>query len=74
MFIGIAGVTWVHAFRRASCWQRRDADTCTSLDHALCHMRVGGWFLAYKDITFSTILMLIFEGVSVTVIMHAGAF
>jgi len=70
MFIGIAGVTGFTHFAT----KLLDLTGVKGyLSHpwitlfALC---VGAaWLLAYMDITFSTILMLIFEGVSVTLIV-----
>src|SRR3984885_1490233 len=70
MFIGIAGVTGFTHFASKLLTQ---AGATGYLSHpsitlfALCVL--AAWFLVYKDITFSTILMLVFEGVSVTVIM-----
>jgi amino acid transporter len=70
MFIGIAGAT---GFTHFASMLLQQAGATGYLSHpyitlfAIC---VGlSWFLAFKDITFSTILMLILEGVSVTVIM-----
>src|SRR5579862_7043111 len=70
LFIGIAGVSGFTHFAT----KLLNASGATGyLSHptltlfALCV--VAAWFLAYKDITFSTILMLIFEGLSVTVIL-----
>jgi amino acid transporter len=70
MFIGIAGVTgFTHfatkllALTGASGYISHPSITL----FAFCV--VAAWFLAYKDITFSTILMLIFEGVSVALIL-----
>jgi amino acid transporter len=70
MFIGIAGVTgFTHfatkllALTSASGYLSHPAITL----FAICV--VSAWFLAYKDITFSTILMLVFEGVSVALIL-----
>jgi len=70
MFIGIAGVTgFTHfaskllAMTGASGYFSHPSITL----FAICV--ASAWFLAYKDITFSTILMLIFEGVSVAVIL-----
>ncbi|HTC93527.1 MAG TPA: APC family permease [Terriglobales bacterium] len=70
MFIGIAGVTgFTHfatkllALTSATGYLSHPSITL----FALCVL--AAWFLAYKDITFSTILMLIFEGVSVAVIL-----
>jgi amino acid transporter len=70
MFIGIAGVTGFTHFASLLLTQ---AGATGYLSHpyitlfAICVL--SSWFLAYKDITFSTVLMLILEGVSVTVIM-----
>jgi amino acid transporter len=70
MFIGIAGVTGFTHFATKLLGM---TGASGYLSHptltlfALCVL--AAWFLAYKDITFSTILMLIFEGVSVTVIL-----
>ncbi len=70
MFIGIAGVT---GFTHFASMLLTQAGATGWLSHpwitlfAVCVF--FSWFLAYKDITFSTVLMLIFEGVSVTVIM-----
>jgi len=70
MFIGIAGVT---GFTHFATKLLDMTGVSGYLSHpsitlfALCVL--AAWFLAYKDITFSTILMLVFEGVSVTVIM-----
>src|SRR5580700_8376736 len=70
MFIGIAGVTGFTHFAskllmmtNASGYLSHPAITL----FAVCVL--SAWFLAYKDITFSTILMLVFEGVSVTLIL-----
>ena len=70
LFIGIAGVTGFTHFAT----KLLDMTSASGyLSHptltlfALCVF--AAWFLAYKDITFSTILMLIFEGVSVSAIM-----
>src|ERR1700686_1917918 len=70
MFIGIAGVTgFTHfatkllALTSASGYLSHPAITL----FAICVL--AAWFLAYKDITFSTILMLVFEGVSVLLIV-----
>lgn len=70
MFIGIAGVTGFTHFAT----KLLDLTGVTGyLSHpwitlfALCV--AVAWLLAYKDITFSTILMLIFEGISVTLII-----
>src|SRR5271170_1181689 len=70
MFIGIAGVTGFTHFASKLLVM---TGATGYLSHpsltlfALCV--VAAWFLAYKDITFSTILMLIFEGLSVAVIL-----
>src|ERR1700691_5769840 len=70
MFIGIAGVT---GFTHFASMLLTQAGATGYLSHpwitlfAICVFL--SWFLAYKDITFSTLLMLILEGVSVTVIM-----
>jgi amino acid transporter len=70
MFIGIAGVT---GFTHFASMLLTQAGATGWLSHpwitlfAICV--VSSWFLAYKDITFSTVLMLILEGASVTVIM-----
>jgi amino acid transporter len=70
MFIGIAGVT---GFTHFASMLLSQAGATGWLSHpwitlfAICVF--SSWFLAYKDITFSTVLMLILEGVSVTVIM-----
>jgi amino acid transporter len=70
MFIGIAGVT---GFTHFATKLLGITGVTGYLSHpsitlfALCVL--GAWFLAYKDITFSTILMLVFEGISVTVIL-----
>jgi amino acid transporter len=70
MFIGIAGVTGFTHFATkllvlsgAKGYLSHPAITL----FALCVL--AAWFLAYKDITFSTILMLAFEGISVTLIV-----
>src|SRR5580692_3660452 len=70
MFIGIAGVTGFTHFATKLL-------TLTGATGYLSHPAItlfavcvlSAWFLAYKDITFSTILMLVFEGVSVTLIL-----
>jgi len=70
MFIGIAGVT---GFTHFATKLLAMSGAGGYLSHpsitlfAVCVL--AAWFLAYKDITFSTILMLIFEGVSVTLIL-----
>jgi amino acid transporter len=70
MFIGIAGVTGFTHFATKLIGM---TGAKGYLSHpfitlfALCV--IAALFLAYKDITFSTILMLIFEGVSVTLIL-----
>jgi amino acid transporter len=70
MFIGIAGVTGFTHFASLLLTQ---AGATGYLSHPSITLYmicvVAAWFLAYKDITFSTILMLIFEGVSVAVII-----
>jgi amino acid transporter len=70
MFIGIAGVTGFTHFASKLLTQ---AGATGYLSHPSITLFlicvVSAWFLAYKDITFSTILMLVFEGVSVAVIM-----
>jgi len=70
MFIGIAGVTGFTHFATkligltgATGYLSHPAITL----FAICVL--AAWFLAYKDITFSTILMLAFEGISVTLIV-----
>jgi len=70
MFIGIAGVTGFTHFATKLL-------VMTNVSGYLSHPAItlfavcvlSAWFLAYKDITFSTILMLAFEGVSVTLIL-----
>jgi len=70
MFIGIAGVTGFTHFATKLI-------DMTGVKGYLSHPSITlfalcvliALFLAYKDITFSTILMLIFEGVSVTLIL-----
>lgn len=70
MFIGIAGVTGFTHFATKLI-------DMTSASGYISHPTITlfavcvflSWFLAYKDITFSTILMLAFEGLSVTVIL-----
>jgi amino acid transporter len=70
LFIGIAGVT---GFTHFATKLIDMTGVSGYLSHpsitlfAIC--AVLALFLAYKDITFSTILMLIFEGVSVTLIV-----
>ena len=70
LFIGIAGVTGFTHFATkllvlsgASGYLSHPALTLFAV--CVC----AAWFLAYKDITFSTILMLVFEGLSVLVIL-----
>jgi len=70
LFIGIAGVTGFTHFATkllgltgASGYLSHPSITL----FALCVFMA--WFLAYKDITFSTILMLVFEGISVALIL-----
>lgn len=70
MFIGIAGVTGFTHFATKLL-------VITNVSGYLSHPSItlfavcalSAWFLAYKDITFSTILMLVFEGVSVMLIL-----
>jgi amino acid transporter len=70
MFIGIAGTT---GFTHFACKLLTQAGATGFMSHpyiplfAICLL--SAWFLAVKDITFSTILMLIFEGMSVAVIL-----
>ncbi|MGA2231950.1 MAG: APC family permease [Tepidisphaeraceae bacterium] len=70
MFIGIAGVT---GFTHFASMLLTQAGATGYLSHpwitlfAICVF--SSWFLAYKDITFSTLLMLFFEGISVFFIM-----
>jgi amino acid transporter len=70
MFIGIAGVTGFTHFASLLLTQ---AGATGYLSHPwitcffICV--AGAWFLAYKDITLSTVLMLALEGVSVAVII-----
>ncbi len=70
LFIGIAGIT---GFTHFASKLLTMAGATGYLSHpsitlfAIC--AVAAWFLAYKDIQFSTILMLIFEGVSVILIV-----
>lgn len=72
MFIGIAGVTGFTHFASKLLIMARGTDA-GYLSHPwitlffIC-MAVA-WFLAYMDITFSTILMLALEGLSVMVIL-----
>src|SRR5277367_2984712 len=70
MFIGIAGVSGFTHFATkllgltgASGYLSHPSITL----FAVCVL--AAWYLAYKDITFSTILMLVFEGVSVALIL-----
>jgi len=70
MFIGIAGVTGFTHFATkllgltgAGGYLSHPSITL----FAICAL--AAWFLAYKDITFSTILMLVFEGISVLLIV-----
>jgi amino acid transporter len=70
MFIGIAGVTGFTHFATKLL-------DMTSVSGYLSHPSItlfavcalSAWFLAYKDITFSTILMLVCEGLSVMLIL-----
>jgi amino acid transporter len=70
MFIGIAGTT---GFTHFACKLLTQAGATGFMSRpyiplfAICLF--SAWFLAVKDITFSTILMLIFEGLSVAVIL-----
>src|SRR3984957_19246648 len=70
MFIGIAGVT---GFTHFASMLLTQAGATGWLSHpwitlfGICVL--ASWFLAYKDITFSTLLMLFMEGISVFVIM-----
>jgi amino acid transporter len=70
LFIGIAGVTGFTHFA-AKLLALTGATGYLSHPYitlfAICVAMA--WFLAFKDIQFSTILMLVFEGISVTVIM-----
>ncbi|MGA9883335.1 MAG: APC family permease [Candidatus Acidiferrales bacterium] len=70
MFIGIAGVTGFTHFATKllvlSGAKGYFSHPWITL-FAICV--IAAWLLAYMDITFSTILMLIFEGVSVTLII-----
>jgi amino acid transporter len=69
LFIGIAGVTGFTHFASLLLTQ---AGATGYLSHPWITLFlicvVGAWFLAYKDITLSTVLMLAMEGVSVAVI------
>jgi amino acid transporter len=70
MFIGIAGVTGFTHFASLLLTQAGATGYLSHPSITLFLICVAcAWFLAYKDITFSTILMLIFEGVSVSVIL-----
>jgi amino acid transporter len=70
MFISIAGVT---GFTHFATKLLVLSGATGYLSHpsitlfAICVL--SAWFLAYKDITFSTILMLVFEGISVALIV-----
>ena len=70
MFIGIAGVT---GFTHFATKLLALTGATGYLSHPSITLFVvcvaAAWFLAYKDITFSTILMLLFEGVSVALIL-----
>jgi amino acid transporter len=70
MFIGIAGVTGFTHFASLLLTQ---AGATGYLSHPSITLfficAASAWFLAYKDITLSTILMLAAEGISVTVIL-----
>jgi amino acid transporter len=70
MFIGIAGVTGFTHFATKLLVMSGGSGylshpSLTLFAACIC----VAWFLAYKDITFSTILMLVFEGLSVLVIL-----
>jgi len=71
LFIGIAGVTGFTHFASKLLVQAGAADGFVHAAwiplFAICV--IAAWFLAYKDIQFSTILMLILEGVSVIMIV-----
>ena len=70
MFIGIAGVTGFTHFATKLLDMSAAKGFLSHPTLTLFAVCVGiAWFLAYKDITFSTILMLIFEGLSVAVIL-----
>jgi amino acid transporter len=70
MFIGIAGVTGFTHFASKLLTQAGASGYLSHPSITLFLICVTvAWFLAYKDITFSTILMLILEGASVLVIM-----
>jgi amino acid transporter len=70
LFIGIAGVT---GFTRFAAKLLALTSSTGDLSYPLITLFAvcvfAAWFLAYKDITFSTILMLVFEGVSVALIL-----
>jgi amino acid transporter len=70
MFIGIAGVTGFTHFASKLLTQAGATGYLSHPSITLFMICVAlAWFLAVKDITFSTILMLIFEGASVLVIV-----
>ena len=70
MFIGIAGVTGFTHFASMILTQAGATGWLSTPWITLFAICVFlSWFLAYMDITFSTLLMLMFEGVSVFVIM-----
>jgi len=69
MFIGIAGVTGFTHFASLLLTQAGAGGYLSRPSITLFLICVAtAWFLAYKDITLSTILMLAMEGISVTVI------
>src|SRR6202158_5578546 len=70
LFIGIAGVTGFTHFAAKLLALTSNSGYMshpTITLFAVCVL--AAWFLAYKDITFSMILMLVFEGVSVALIL-----
>src|ERR1700722_12405056 len=70
MFIGIAGVTGFTHFATKLLGLTGATGYLSHPSITLFAVCVfAAWFLAYKDITFSTILMLVFEGVSVALIL-----
>jgi amino acid transporter len=70
MFIGIAGVTGFTHFASMLLAQAGATGHLATPWISLFFICVFlSWFLAYKDITFSTLLMLFLEGISVTVIV-----
>jgi len=69
LFIGIAGVTGFTHFASLLLTQAGAGGYLSHPSITLFLICVAtAWFLAYKDITLSTILMLAMEGISVTVI------